>query len=152
MCKSISASTPTRRISLPSLPRCIHLSHLSPARRRRSWSTTSAVVRGYEIPDRTAFFVNTWAIGRDPAAWDASEEFGPERIVGGGLAAYFTGQTISPSRLDLLGINFALLVLELVLSSLLRHFDWELPVGTRPTDLDMGEGRGRRRRRGFHLS
>ena len=49
-------------------------------------STTPAVVRGYEIPARTVLFVNVWAIGRDPAAWDAPEEFRPERFVGGGLA------------------------------------------------------------------
>ena len=50
-------------------------------------STTPAVVRGYEIPARTVLFVNGWAIGWDLTAWDAPEEFRPERFVGGGAAA-----------------------------------------------------------------
>ncbi|CAL5082509.1 unnamed protein product [Urochloa decumbens] len=112
-------------------------------------STTPAVVQGYEIPAKTALFVNAWAIGRDPAAWDAPEEFRPERFLGGGGAAavdfrgtdyqfipFGAGRRICP------GINFALPVLELALASLVHHFDWELPGGMRPADLDMGEEPG----------
>nr|BAN19895.1 cytochrome P450 [Echinochloa phyllopogon] len=111
-------------------------------------STTPAVVQGYEIPAKTALFINVWAIGRDPAAWDAPEEFRPERFVVGGkppvdfrgtdyqLIPFGAGRRICP------GINFALPVLELALVSLLRHFDWELPDGMRPVDLDMGEAPG----------
>ncbi|CAL5087201.1 unnamed protein product [Urochloa decumbens] len=112
-------------------------------------STVPAVVQGYEIPAKTALFVNAWAIGRDPAAWDAPEEFRPERFLGGGGAAavdlrgtdyqfipFGAGRRICP------GINFALPVLELALASLVHHFDWELPGGMRPADLDMGEEPG----------
>ena len=111
-------------------------------------STTPAVVRGYEIRARTVLFVNVWAIGRDPAAWDAPEEFRPERFVGGGAAAVdFRGTDyqlipFGAGRRTCPGINFALPVLELALASLLRHFDWELPGGMRPADLDMGEAPG----------
>jgi len=120
-------------------------------------STTPAVVQGYEIPAKTAIFINAWAIGRDPAAWDAPEEFRPERFLpaaggGGGrlqaqavdlrgtdyqLLPFGTGRRICP------GINFALPALELALASLLRHFDWELPGGgARPAELDMVEAPG----------
>ena len=110
-------------------------------------STTPAVVRGYEIPARTVLFVNVWAIGRDPTAWDAPEEFRPERFVGGGPAADFRGTDyqfipFGAGRRMCPGINFALPVVELALASLLRHFDWELPGGMRPADLDMGEAPG----------
>ena len=110
-------------------------------------STTPAVVRGYEIRARTVLFVNVWAIGRDPAAWDAPEEFRPERFVGGGPAADFRGTDyqfipFGAGRRMCPGINFALPVVELALASLLRHFDWELPGGMRPADLDMGEAPG----------
>jgi cytochrome P450 len=37
------------------------------------------------------------------------------------------------------GISFAMPVLEIALASLVRHFDWELPAGTR---LDMSEASG----------
>ncbi|VAI20157.1 unnamed protein product [Triticum turgidum subsp. durum] len=110
-------------------------------------STTMAVVQGYEIPAETALFVNAWAIGRDPAAWGpTAEEFQPERFLGGGgaegvdlrgndyqLLPFGAGRRLCP------GIGFAMPVLEMALSSLVRHFDWELPAGAR---LDMSEAPG----------
>ncbi|XP_039855331.1 cytochrome P450 71A1-like [Panicum virgatum] len=110
-------------------------------------STTPAVVRGYEIPARTVLFVNVWAIGRDPTAWDAPEEFRPERFVGGGPAADFRGTDyqfipFGAGRRMCPGINFALPVVELALASLLRHFDWELSTGMCPADVDTSEAPG----------
>ncbi|XP_051193739.1 cytochrome P450 71A1 isoform X1 [Lolium perenne] len=110
-------------------------------------STEAAVVQGYEIPAKTALFINAWAIGRDPAAWgDTAEEFWPERFLGGGsalgvdvrgndyrLLPFGSGRRLCP------GISFALPVLEIALASLVRHFDWEIPGGT---CLDMSEAPG----------
>uniref|UniRef100_A0A453LE81 Uncharacterized protein n=2 Tax=Aegilops tauschii TaxID=37682 RepID=A0A453LE81_AEGTS len=110
-------------------------------------STAAAVVQGYEIPAKTALFINDWAIARDPAAWgDAAEEFRPERFLDGASATdvdvrgndyqllpFGAGRRICPA------INFALPVLEIAVASLVRHFDWELPAGTR---LDMAETPG----------
>ncbi|KAL5657966.1 hypothetical protein ACJX0J_031129, partial [Zea mays] len=114
-------------------------------------SMAAAGVQGgrYEIPAKTALLVNAWAIGRDPAAWDAPEEFRPERFLAGSearavdvrgtdyqLLPFGTGRRICP------GISFALAALELALASLLRHFDWELPSGTHSADMDMLEAPG----------
>ncbi|PUZ70422.1 hypothetical protein GQ55_2G228700 [Panicum hallii var. hallii] len=115
-------------------------------------SMAAAAVQGgrYEIPAKTALLVNAWAIGRDPAAWAAPEEFRPERFLAVAassqtvdfrgtdyqLLPFGTGRRICPA------INFAQAVLELALASLLRHFDWELPGGMRPEDLDMVEAPG----------
>lgn len=44
-------------------------------------------VGGYDIPAGTTALVNAWAIGRDPALWDAAEEFRPERFAGSKAAA-----------------------------------------------------------------
>ncbi|XP_071677222.1 cytochrome P450 71A1-like [Lolium perenne] len=110
-------------------------------------STAAAVVQGYEIPAKTALFINAWAIGRDPAAWgDAAKEFQPERFLdGGGVASidlrgndyqllpFGAGRRVCPA------ISFALPALEIALASLVGHFDWELPIGTR---LDMSEAPG----------
>jgi len=41
-------------------------------------------VGGYDIPAGTRILINIWAIGRDPAVWEAPMEFRPERFVGGG--------------------------------------------------------------------
>ncbi|KAG8057520.1 hypothetical protein GUJ93_ZPchr0002g25812 [Zizania palustris] len=108
-------------------------------------STAAAVVQGYEIPAKAMLFVNAWAIGRDPAAWDAPEEFRPERFLGGRvdfrggdyqLVPFGAGRRICP------GINFATPVLEMALVSLLHHFDWELPAGMRAAELDLSEAPG----------
>ncbi|PWZ14723.1 Cytochrome P450 71A2 [Zea mays] len=114
-------------------------------------SMAAAGVQGgrYEIPATTALLVNAWAIGRDPAAWDAPEEFRPERFLAGSearavdvrgtdyqLLPFGTGRRICP------GISVALAALELALASLLRHFDWELPSGTHSADMDMLEAPG----------
>ncbi|KAG0520378.1 hypothetical protein BDA96_08G068800 [Sorghum bicolor] len=84
-------------------------------------STTPAVVQGYEIPAKTALFVNS------PVDFRGTDYQ---------LIPFGAGRRICP------GINFALPVLELALASLLRHFEWELPAGMRPGDLDMGEAPG----------
>ncbi|KAM0921485.1 hypothetical protein ACQ4PT_006862 [Festuca glaucescens] len=110
-------------------------------------STTAAVVQGYEIPAKTALFINAWAVGRDPAAWgDAAEEFRPERFLDSGsvtgidlrgndyqLLPFGAGRRVCPA------ISFALPALEIALASLVVHFDWNLPIGTR---LDMTEAPG----------
>ncbi|KAJ1290537.1 hypothetical protein BS78_02G251700 [Paspalum vaginatum] len=110
-------------------------------------STTPAVVQGYQIPAKTTLFVNVWAIGRDPAVWDAPEEFRPERFLGGKPPVDFRGTDyqlipFGAGRRICPGVNFAMPVLELALVNLLHHFDWELPAGMRPADLDMGEAPG----------
>jgi cytochrome P450 len=104
-------------------------------------------VQGYEIPAKTALFVNVWAIGRDPAVWDAPDEFRPERFMSGSPSVDFRGTDyqlipFGAGRRICPGINFALPVLELAIVSLLRHFEWELPAGMRPADLDMGDAPG----------
>ncbi|CAO2191399.1 unnamed protein product [Urochloa humidicola] len=110
-------------------------------------STAPAVVQGYEIPAGTVLFVNAWAIGRDPAAWDAPEEFRPERFAIGGNPVDFRGADyqlipFGAGRRICPGISFALPVVELALVGLLRHFDWELPAGMSLAELDMGEAPG----------
>ena len=49
------------------------------------------------------------------------------------------------------GIGFGLANMDLALASLLYHFDWELPGGTEPGELDMTEALGITTRRLSHL-
>ncbi|PVH64478.1 hypothetical protein PAHAL_2G279600 [Panicum hallii] len=90
---------------------------------------------GYDIPAGTTVLVNAWAIGRDPALWDAAEEFRPERFAGSEIAAeetdlkfkmlpFGSGRRMCPAfSLGLKVITFA----------------WRLPDGMTKEDLCMEE-------------
>uniref|UniRef100_A0A0E0EU47 Cytochrome P450 n=1 Tax=Oryza meridionalis TaxID=40149 RepID=A0A0E0EU47_9ORYZ len=84
-------------------------------------STALATVQGYHIPAKTIAFINVWAIGRDPAAWDTPEEFKPERFMGSAMNYKFipfgAGRRLCP------GIILTLPGLEMAIASLLYHFD-----------------------------
>uniref|UniRef100_A0A0E0M3R1 Cytochrome P450 n=1 Tax=Oryza punctata TaxID=4537 RepID=A0A0E0M3R1_ORYPU len=108
-------------------------------------STAPAAVQGYHIPAKTIAFINVWAIGRDPVAWDTPEEFRPERFIGSTVdfrgndykfIPFGAGRRLCP------GIILALPGLEMAVASLLYHFDWELPDGVDVEELDMAEAPG----------
>jgi cytochrome P450 len=101
-------------------------------------------VLGFDVPEGTQVIVNGWALGRDEQSWpDATEEFRPERFEAGDGADFrgtdFEFLPFGAGRRMCPGISFGLAVMELALASLLFHFDWELPEGTVPAELDMTE-------------
>jgi cytochrome P450 len=111
-------------------------------------------VLGLHVAKGTRVFVNAWAVNRDPAAWRAPEEFRPERFLteeesgevdfrGAHLqfVPFGAGRRVCP------GMQFALATIELALASLVRAFDWELPGGTAPGELDMDDAPGLTTRR-----
>ncbi|CAO2152730.1 unnamed protein product [Urochloa humidicola] len=102
-------------------------------------------VMGYDIPKGTAMFINMWAICRDSKYWDDPEEFKPERFEDIDLdykgrdyefLPFGAGRRICP------GINLGVGNIELALASLLYHFDWKLPEGIKPKDVDVSEAAG----------
>jgi cytochrome P450 len=92
-------------------------------------------------------FVNVWAIGRDDRYWGAdAEAFRPERFdhKEKSAAVDFKGADFEflpfgAGRRMCPGMSLGMANVELALASLLFHFDWELPSGVRPQDLDMTE-------------
>ncbi|KAL6851687.1 hypothetical protein ACP4OV_020251 [Aristida adscensionis] len=102
-------------------------------------------VMGYDVPKGTKVFINVWAIARDNELWDDGEEFRPERFDGSNIDFKGTDFEYTPfgaGRRICPGISLGLANMELVLASLLYHFDWELPTGVKCEEFDMGEAFG----------
>uniref|UniRef100_A0A2N9IWF3 Cytochrome P450 n=1 Tax=Fagus sylvatica TaxID=28930 RepID=A0A2N9IWF3_FAGSY len=106
----------------------------------RRESMEDVKIDGYNIPAKTPFFINAWAIGRDPESWDNPDIFEPERFMRS--TVNFKGQhyELTPfgaGRRSCPAITFGTASVELALAQLLHSFDWELPPGTTAKDLDM---------------
>ncbi|KAL3645129.1 hypothetical protein CASFOL_010309 [Castilleja foliolosa] len=102
-------------------------------------------VDGYSIPLKSKVIVNIWSMGRDPQYWDEPECFKPERFENSCvefMGSNFEFLPFGAGRRICPGINFGLANTELPLAQLLYHFDWKLPKGMRPDDLDMSEAEG----------
>lgn len=86
--------------------------------------------------------INAWAIGRDPAVWESSEEFRPERFLESSvdvkgqdfeLLPFGSGRRMCPS------MGLGLKMAPLTLANLLHAFAWRLPDGIVAEELDMEE-------------
>jgi cytochrome P450 len=105
-------------------------------------STEVCEVGGYHIPAKTRIFVNVWAVHRHPSAYENPLDFNPERFVGSGLDMKGTDFQLLPfgsGRRMCPGMNFSVLMAKITLARLLHSFNWTLPEGENPQDIDMQE-------------
>ncbi|KAF3672742.1 hypothetical protein T459_00373 [Capsicum annuum] len=102
----------------------------------------SCQVMSYTIPKDAQIMVNVWAITRDPLIWEEPEMFRPQRFLRSDMdfkgndfefLPFGAGRRICP------GLPMAAIKIPLVLASLVHFFDWELPHGKCPAELDMTE-------------
>jgi cytochrome P450 len=106
---------------------------------------------GYHVPAGTRVLMDIGAIAQDPAMWERAGEFVPERWLrddGAAVADHyaaaghdFTFLPFGGGRRRCPGVGFGMANAEIVLASLLYHFDWELPAGG-PSTVDMDEVSG----------
>ncbi|KAF8708785.1 hypothetical protein HU200_030174 [Digitaria exilis] len=106
---------------------------------------------GYDVPAKTRVLVNAWAIGRDPAIWgNNTEVFEPERFDGKRFdgsdtdfnGAHFELLPFGAGRRMCPGVAMGVATIELTLANLLYCFDWAMPEGMAPEDVNMEEAGG----------
>ncbi|KAF7825642.1 cytochrome P450 CYP736A12-like [Senna tora] len=106
-------------------------------------SREDIIMDGYFIEKKSIVLVNSWAIGRDPKVWsDNAETFYPERFLDNKVDVRGQHHQLIPfgsGRRRCVGMQMGLVIIKLVLAQLVHCFDWELPHGISPIDLDMTE-------------
>ena len=103
------------------------------------------VLGGYSVPRDSRVFINAWAINRDPETWKDADMFLPSRFMPGEGEA---------TELDLKGCEFLSFgsgrracpaqglgpyAVEFAVAQLTHGFNWELPDGLNPVELDMDD-------------
>ncbi|KAK3227174.1 hypothetical protein Dsin_007036 [Dipteronia sinensis] len=117
-------------------------------------SVQDCTVNGFHIPNKSRIMINVWAIGRDASIWNDPDEFLPERFIGSNIEPRGRDFELLPfgsGRRACAGMQLGLTVVRLVLAQLVHCFDWELPDGMLPTELDMTEEFGQVIFRAKHL-
>ncbi|CAL5445129.1 unnamed protein product [Camellia sinensis] len=118
-------------------------------------SMEDIVIDGYFIPKNSRILVNSWAMGRDPCIWsDNVGEFLPERFINGHVDIRGRDFQLIPfgsGRRGCPGMHLGLTNIRLVVAQLMHCFDWELPNGMKPNELNMSEKFGLSLPRAKHL-
>lgn len=118
-------------------------------------SMEDVTINGYHIKKKSRIIVNVWAIGRDPKVWsDNAHMFYPERFVGSNVDLRGHDFQLLPfgaGRRGCPGFQLGLTTVKLVVAQLMHCFNWELPCGMTPDDVDMNEKFGLSMPRAKHL-
>nr|GLL44745.1 premnaspirodiene oxygenase-like [Ipomoea trifida] len=99
----------------------------------------------YIIPPKTRVIINAWDMATNPESWENPERFLPERFENSSvdfMGNHYQFIPFGAGRRMCPGISFASTSIAHSLAGLLYHFNWELPDGVSPKDLDMTEATG----------
>lgn len=99
----------------------------------------------YKILPNTRVYVNTYAIGEDQNIYNQPEIFIPERFLNSPVdykREHFELLPFGAVRRMCPAKNLGMSTVELALANLLYWFDWKLPDGMKPEDIDVEEAVG----------
>lgn len=100
-------------------------------------------IDGYYIEKGSRVIVNAWAIGQDPKVWsNNAETFYPERFVDNKVdvrGQHFQLLPFGSGHRRCPGMQLGVIIVKFVVAQLVHCFDWELPYGITPINLDMNE-------------
>ncbi|KAL2551462.1 Cytochrome [Forsythia ovata] len=102
-------------------------------------------VNGFRNPKQSRVIINAWAIMRDPNAWWEPNKFLPDRSLESDIDLRGHDFQLVPfgsGRRSCPGLQLGLTVDQLVVEHFVHCFDWELPNGMLPGDLDVTEQYG----------
>ncbi|KAM0036929.1 putative cytochrome P450 [Helianthus debilis subsp. tardiflorus] len=102
----------------------------------------ACMVDGYNIPANTRILINARACATDPGSWENPDSFVPERFENSSISymgSDFEYLPFGGGRRTCPGISFGVCIMENSLANLLFHFDWELPNGLKPHEIDTTE-------------
>ncbi|XP_047324821.1 cytochrome P450 71AU50-like [Impatiens glandulifera] len=117
-------------------------------------SMEDCTIEGFHIPRNSRVFINVWAIGRDKGSWTDPEMFVPERFEGTNVDLRGRDFELIPfgsGRRGCPGIQLGLVLVQFVVAQLVHCFNWKLPGGISPEELDMTEVLGIVSARAKHL-
>lgn len=105
-------------------------------------ATQDCTLDQFHVSKGSRIIVNVWSIGKDLNVWQDPEKFSPERFVGSDVD--FSGHDFKftpfgSGRRACPGVQLGLTVVRLVVAQLVHCFDWELPHGMVPDDIDLNE-------------
>ena len=111
-------------------------------------------INGHFIPKGSRIIINTWTIGRDPSVWEDAEKYIPERFERNDIdfrGRDFRFLPFGSGRRSCPGVQLGITLVRLMVAQLVHCFDWELPNGMLPSELDMSEEFGLVTPRSHHL-
>ncbi|KAJ8560923.1 hypothetical protein K7X08_027113 [Anisodus acutangulus] len=100
------------------------------------------VVDSFHIQKGSRIMINFYAVQRDPNIWSEPDKFLPERFVGSNIDVHGRDFQLLPfgsGRRSCPGMHLGIVLVRLLVAQLVHCFDWELPNGMQPCDLDIDE-------------
>lgn len=101
-------------------------------------------ILGYTIPAHTRLILNLYAIQRDPSVYINPDKFDPTRFLDNHQAAFNNYELIPFGRGRRMcpAFTYATTMVSFLVANLVHSFDWTLPQGETPDNLDMSEDYG----------